>query len=438
MKELSGHTYIEGQFHENAPFSDEIKVGVEHNNLLLLNIISDYYKSHNLRLPSIFQEEQRRLQEQASRGELLTWISTEDVDHEPQEVAIAKITDQTEKVSKGELMMCYVVVPVLNEASNIPNLVASIKNQKTTMPLSVVIVDNGSTDNSEEVAKRLGCNVVGETRRGIGPARQKGIDTVLAYNHTSPENTLVLQTDADCTIDTANFIEDVAKQYLTDPKLMATVGPTKYDIPLDTGEHVTLSTGRDFGVMFGTRGLHRYFEEYGRAPQDYLLSAPYYFMIGPNTAYRGTVFSNLSISYPKDHSWESIDISIRLQMAIDASTQIQYIPSQIIASSSRAVVKDIGVLTRERLEKIQAKGFIEPYKTGNNFKSPSRTVKEVVDDIDKRVYNLAEDEELALIIEGANPDAVELKTSGARIEPQFHAATKAKMEKRAVIIEKLR
>lgn len=63
-----------------------------------------------------------------------------------------------------------VVLPVLNEAEAIPNVLAR-------MPAGyrAIVVDNGSTDGSGEIARTLGALVVDEIRRGFGAACFAGL-----------------------------------------------------------------------------------------------------------------------------------------------------------------------------------------------------------------------------------------------------------------------
>ena len=63
-----------------------------------------------------------------------------------------------------------VVLPVLNEAAAIPDVLASIPAGWTA-----IVVDNGSTDGSADVARTGGALVVGEPRRGFGAACFAGL-----------------------------------------------------------------------------------------------------------------------------------------------------------------------------------------------------------------------------------------------------------------------
>src|SRR3989339_818990 len=47
-----------------------------------------------------------------------------------------------------------IIIPTLNEKKNIKNCLTSLLNQ-TEKPYEIIIVDNGSTDNTKEIAKKL-------------------------------------------------------------------------------------------------------------------------------------------------------------------------------------------------------------------------------------------------------------------------------------------
>jgi glycosyltransferase involved in cell wall biosynthesis len=63
-----------------------------------------------------------------------------------------------------------VVLPVLDEARAIPSVVASLPPG-----FEPIVVDNGSTDDSAEVARGLGARVVDEPQRGFGAACFAGL-----------------------------------------------------------------------------------------------------------------------------------------------------------------------------------------------------------------------------------------------------------------------
>jgi glycosyltransferase involved in cell wall biosynthesis len=65
-----------------------------------------------------------------------------------------------------------VIIPALNEAGNIAEVIREARAQPVQR---IIVVDNGSTDNTAEVARRAGAEVVHEPRRGYGYACAAGV-----------------------------------------------------------------------------------------------------------------------------------------------------------------------------------------------------------------------------------------------------------------------
>ena len=65
-----------------------------------------------------------------------------------------------------------VIIPVLNEEEALPKVLADIPKPPV---VEVIVVDNGSTDRSADVARSRGATVVHEPRRGYGAACLRGI-----------------------------------------------------------------------------------------------------------------------------------------------------------------------------------------------------------------------------------------------------------------------
>lgn len=84
------------------------------------------------------------------------------------------------------------VVPARNEAGNVGRAVRSILSQRTAMPIEVLVVDNGSTDATGEVARAAGARVITSNAVNAASARNDGART--------SSGDLLCFIDADCTV----------------------------------------------------------------------------------------------------------------------------------------------------------------------------------------------------------------------------------------------
>ena len=89
------------------------------------------------------------------------------------------------------------VLPCLNEAAALPWVLGQVPTG-----YRAIVVDNGSTDGSAEVARAAGATVVFEPRQGFGAAVAAGIDAA-----TAP---IVAVCDADASLDPADLPRLVA------------------------------------------------------------------------------------------------------------------------------------------------------------------------------------------------------------------------------------
>ncbi|MFL5944946.1 MAG: glycosyltransferase family 2 protein [Gaiellaceae bacterium] len=92
-------------------------------------------------------------------------------------------------------MTVSVVIPCLNEAETIAECVQQARSVLDECGLDgeVIVVDNGSTDGSGDLARGAGANVVEEPRRGYGSAYLAGLD--------SARGEYIVMVDADLTYD---------------------------------------------------------------------------------------------------------------------------------------------------------------------------------------------------------------------------------------------
>lgn len=90
-------------------------------------------------------------------------------------------------------VVCDVVVPCRDEAAALPGVLAGLPDG-----WRAIVVDNGSTDGTAEVAAALGATVVDESQPGYGAAVHAGIEAATA------EHVAVI--DGDGTMDLADLV----------------------------------------------------------------------------------------------------------------------------------------------------------------------------------------------------------------------------------------
>jgi len=90
----------------------------------------------------------------------------------------SRVVVQTESRIAEKAVDVSVVMPCLNEAASIARCIEKAKKAlaKRGFKGEVVVADNGSDDDSAEIARRHGARVVTEPRRGYGSAYQCGIE----------------------------------------------------------------------------------------------------------------------------------------------------------------------------------------------------------------------------------------------------------------------
>jgi glycosyltransferase involved in cell wall biosynthesis len=71
------------------------------------------------------------------------------------------------------LHKCYVLIPAFNESKSIGSVIRDIPKHLVT---EVIVIDNGSTDNTGVLAESAGATVLTEARKGYGYACLKGIE----------------------------------------------------------------------------------------------------------------------------------------------------------------------------------------------------------------------------------------------------------------------
>lgn len=118
--------------------------------------------------------------------------------------------------------MISIVIPALNEELFLPKCIASIKNQNWKGEYEIIVVDNGSADQTAKVAAEQGARVVYCAKRGVAYARQAGAEAA--------RGEVIVQVDAD-TLYPADWLAKINDDFSQDQKTIGLAGRYVYINP---------------------------------------------------------------------------------------------------------------------------------------------------------------------------------------------------------------
>lgn len=112
-------------------------------------------------------------------------------------------------------MEISVVVPARNAARTIGNCLEGLLEQSVPRDLyQVIVVDDGSTDDTRRVAQGAGVELIAQPHEGPAAARNRGV--------VASRGAIVLFTDADC-VPEGNWIEEMLQPF-EDPEIVGVKG----------------------------------------------------------------------------------------------------------------------------------------------------------------------------------------------------------------------
>ncbi|EDM38235.1 glycosyltransferase involved in cell wall biogenesis [Pedobacter sp. BAL39] len=109
----------------------------------------------------------------------------EDIDDD----VFVSVNHDLDRVQHAEPSVTVVII-AWNEEINVLRCVASLSKMVTTIPFEIVVVNNNSSDHTQDTIDRLHVRGFNESTQGAGPARQKGQENA--------RGKYILTADADC------------------------------------------------------------------------------------------------------------------------------------------------------------------------------------------------------------------------------------------------
>lgn len=100
------------------------------------------------------------------------------------------INEKLDKLQRDDKPLVSILIAAWNEEVNLLHCIASLANMKTSIPLEIVVVNNNSTDKTQQTLDSLHVRNYFQKIQGWGPARQMGLENA--------RGKYVLLADADC------------------------------------------------------------------------------------------------------------------------------------------------------------------------------------------------------------------------------------------------
>ncbi|MEE8154982.1 MAG: glycosyltransferase family 2 protein [Phycisphaerales bacterium] len=173
-------------------------------------------------------------------------------------------------------MRCDLIIPALNEATNISDLFDAIQSLPDGLVRHVVLADNDSTDGTPQAAQARGAIVVHEPKRGYGAACLKALEWI--EQQEAPE--VVAFLDADLSDDPAIL-----------PALLQPIARNEADIVIGSrvklAEPGALNAAQRWGGRLACAMIA-------------ILAGKRYTDLGPFRAVRWTIFQRLAMA---DRTW---------------------------------------------------------------------------------------------------------------------------------------
>lgn len=113
-------------------------------------------------------------------------------------------------------MLASVVIAAYNEQDYLTSCLEGLRKQSCPFDFEILVVDNGSQDDTGRIAAQLGAQVIVEPRRGIARALQTGFDAA--------SGEIIAVTDADTRVP-KEWLQKLCETLNSDSAIAAATGP---------------------------------------------------------------------------------------------------------------------------------------------------------------------------------------------------------------------
>jgi len=209
-----------------------------------------------------------------------------------------------------------VVIPALNDSEMLATCLAALRAQ--TRPADeIIVVDNGSTDDTADVARAGGARVVTEPKRGVPAATSTGFDAA--------RGTVIGRLDADSLPD-PDWLARIEYRFDTEPDLAAITGPARF--------YGAGRVKKRLGEALYLGGMHW--------AMDWLLGHPMIF--GSNFAISAKAWNRIRTTSHRDVPNVHDDLDLSLQMR--PGMRVEYDRELRVSISARPFDSFTGLVRR--------------------------------------------------------------------------------------------
>ena len=239
-------------------------------------------------------------------------------------------------------MYVSIIIPALNEEENISDCIRSLLSQDFPKDqYEIIVVDNGSTDSTLDILKKLPIRVFEEKKKGPSSARNRGI--------LNAKGEILGFIDADCIADPLWIRRGVEKFH---PNIGCVGGKT---LIFGSDNNRLVNTLRKLGAVGAKDGP--------------ILTYPYPYFPTLNVFFKKDVFEKIGLFDESLITGEDVDICWRMQFL--TNYQFGFAPDALVYHRSR---NSIYSLFKQR--KAYANGRVLLFKK-HKTRLPKRNLKEI-------------------------------------------------------------